>query len=348
MGEAVRSNPFNFGITSRWALVLLLAAPLFGCRLARTDGTERSASNERRPSRGSKTPILVLLPRAAAADLVLEGLNQELERDFDLIPRYVEKDTTPSGLDSIIRETKPVAVVLMNNPTVRLYRRYQALKKGSQFPPAVAVLTSFVDRTSVGITNLTAVAYEVPLVTSLVNLRALVNDPIRRVGVIYRPEFENFIAEQRELALVEQFELVGIPIKSEGPSEVQRALAQLSDKSAVDAIWVLNDNRLLDQRTLRDGWLPELRRSWTPVIVNVGSLLSADFDFGTFAVLPDHRAIGLQAANIILDLAARDWKSDGRRVELPVSVETVLAVDIARKRLKLNESELARVGRIVE
>ena len=321
-----------------------------GCRLARPelrdDYEETEASRSRPLRRQGVDAILVLMPRARAAEDVLRGLNRELARDYDVVRRYVDERMSPSALDRMIRETRPVAMVLMNNPTIRLYRRYQALKRRPSYPPAVGVLTSYIERTSVGIKDFVGIAYEVPLVTSLVNLRALVENPIRRIGVLYRPQFESFVAEQRELARLEQFEVVSVKVVGTGPTEIQRGLSELKAAN-VDAIWVLNDNPLLGNRTVREGWLPELSRSWTPVIVNVGSLVSADFDFGTYAVVPDHRDLGLQTANLLLDLSSREWKVDERRVELPVSVQTMLAVTIAKRRLRLNKNELARVTRLV-
>ncbi|MEO1335311.1 MAG: hypothetical protein AAFV29_06690, partial [Myxococcota bacterium] len=145
---------------------------------------------------------------------------------------------------------------------------------------------------------------------------------------------------------LEQFEVVGVQVVGTGPTEIQRGLSELNAAN-VDAIWVLNDNPLLDNRTVRQGWIPELARDWAPVVVNVSSLVSADFNFGTFAVVPDHRDLGLQTANLLLDLASRDWRVDERRVELPVSVQTILAVNVAKRRLRLNKGELARVTRLV-
>ena len=335
-------------VSPRTLAVITLFGVVMGCRVARTPRDEAQGQGpvgiERRTRRPNTQAILVLMPRSPAAENVLSGLTQELERDYDLLTRYVDRSTTPARIDQIIRETDPRAIVLMNNPTVRLYRRYQALRRTDNFPPAVVVLTSFIERTSVGLQNFTGIAYEVPLVTSLVNLRALLRQPILKVGVLYRPEFADYIADQRALARVEQFDLQGVEVSGTGPGEIRRALRQLQ---GADVVWVLNDNVLLRQRSITQGWLPYLERNWLPVVVNVGSLVTSDFDFGTFAVLPDHRALGLQTANVLLDLAAQDWRLRAQRIELPISVQTVLDVGIAQKRLQLNETELARVDRVI-
>ena len=347
MGEKLSVSRRGWRTVSIAMAICVLAST--GCRLARPGASSSDGDPARAPTyvrRPGVDAILVLMPRARAAEEVLSGLNRELARDYDLVRRYVNDRVTPSQLSRMVDEVKPVAIVLMNNPTVRLYRRYQALKRRPNYPPAIGVLTSYLERTSVGIKDFAGIAYEVPLVTSLVNLRALVADPIRRVGVLYRPEFESFVAEQRELARLEQFEVIGVQVVGTGPTEIQRGISELNTLN-VDAIWVLNDNPLLDTRTVREGWLPELARDWTPVVVNVASFVSADFNFGTYAVVPDHKDLGLQTANLLLDLASRNWRVDERRIELPVSVQTILAVNVAKRRLRLNNVELSRVTRLV-
>ena len=345
MGQKIRLR----SLRALGVAVTMMGLATTGCRLARpgAGGAETETVGSRTTARRQGfDAILVLMPRARAAEDVLRGMSRELSSDYDLVRRYVDDRVTPSQVDRMIQEIGPVAVVLMNNPTLRLYRRYQALKRRPSYPPAIGVLTSYLERTSVGIRDFSGIAYEVPLVTSLVNLRALVQDPIRRVGVLYRPEFEAFVAEQRELARLEQFEVVGVKVVGTGPTEIQRGLSELKAAN-IDALWVLNDNPLLDNRTVREGWIPELTRDWTPVVVNVGSLVSAEFNFGTYAVVPDHKDLGLQTANLLLDLASREWRVDERRIELPVSVQTILAVNVAKRRLRLNKGELARVTRLI-
>src|SRR5262249_12924818 len=153
--------------------------------------------------------------------------------------------------EKAMREVEPSVVVLMNNPTVRLYRTYQRFASPQRKAvPSVAVLTSFLRETTAGITNLTGVIYEVPLVTSLVNLRALLKQPVRKVGVLNRPSFKAYVAEQRELLVPEGFELVSVEVSGQKPDEIGPALEKLRD-AKVDAFWVLNDNALLEKNMLQ-------------------------------------------------------------------------------------------------
>ncbi len=293
--------------------------------------------------------ILTLMPDSPSARATYDGLVDELGVDFDLVPRIVERNTSAEQIAKLVSEVKPKAVVVMNNPTLRAYRNYQRAVPSATRIPVVAVLTSFLRESSEGVQNLAGVIYEVPLVTSLVNLRTILKQPLKKIGVLHRPIFGRFIEEQRKLAETEGFELVGIEVSGKKRSEIRTGLRSLRNDKGVDAIWVLNDNVLLDRNMLRKGWLPGLRNNRTPVVVNVRSLLSRDIDFGTFAVLPDHNALGTQAGQLIGTIAGSGWSvPSGASYEYPLSVEKVLDVAFARRYLEIEEQQLATIDQLVE
>ena len=292
----------------------------------------------------TKAPaILILMPDSSSAQATLQGLRDELEEDYDLIPRFVQSNTTPEDVAQAVAELKPRVLVLMNNSTLRLFRRYQQSYPDQTSIPAIALLTSFLRESSQGIQNLTGIVYEVPLVTSLVNLRAILKEPLRRIGVIHRPSFRVFLEEQQKLATEEGFTLVRSEVSGDGTPSVRKAIEKLREDERVDAIWVLNDNVLLSRLMLLRAWLPGLRRNETPVVVNVGTLLSRKTTFGTFAVLPDHRALGNQAGALVSVVADHGWNTRGIQLEYPVSVEKVLDLEFARRHLEIQENQLADI-----
>jgi hypothetical protein len=132
------------------------------------------------------------------------------------------------------------------------------------------------------------------------------------------------------------------------PSELKHALRRL--KQHCDVIWILNDDRLLSQGLIANGWLPGLNeRPWVPAIVGAASLVSPAQSFGTFAVLPDHTALGVQAANLLFDVAANDWTlpSDSQ-IELPLSTTTIMDLVQVHERFELRAGALSQVDRIRE
>lgn len=333
-----------------WASIVALAVSLAGAGCASLEGSgspSRPLEFRRRPNLPA---ILTLMPDSPSARETYRGLVDELGEEYDVIPYITSKDMTPGELTRLVREQQPRALVLMNNPNVRLYRQYRVVAPPEQRDlPAVVVLTSFLRESAAGLDNLTGVIYEVPLVTSLVNLRVLLEQPVRSVGVIHRPIFRRFLEEQRRLSAAEGFTLVGVEVSGEDSDEIEQALERLLEVEKVHALWVLNDNALLTREHLVDGWLPGLEGSRTPVIVNVRSLVSREISFGTFAVLPDHRPLGVQAAQLLSTIAEQGWRIPfPGEYEYPVTVRKVLDLRFARRNLELREQQLVTIDQLVE
>jgi hypothetical protein len=303
------------------------------------------------PPRQEGAPLLfVAMPLAPAFQETRKALVSEASGTFNVTTFVVTSETRAADFRAALDAAAPACVVLMNNSTVRMYRDYQRERPGAKFPPAVIVMTSFLEDIRREIKRATGIAYEVPGVTAFVSLRALVHAPLARVGVIHSPYARAFVGRQRALAIKEQIELVSIELGGEAPNarELEGAIAALKRYHHIDALWVLNDNRLLkDGRFLREAWMPALKTLGVPVVVGAAPLLNPSSPFGTFAVLPDHAALGAQAANLILDLADNQWRVEDRAIELPLSTVKVLDVRSARE-FGLREGALDHVDRPLE
>jgi hypothetical protein len=333
----------------------LLAVPLVagavGCSRGseavgpRHDSVDQLASS----TAAGKPTVLVFMPDTKQTREVWTGLLDELAEHFTLIAMRVEGERGATVVATAMARHRPACVVLMNNPTVLAYARYQTASRQAHYAPAIVVMTSFLDRRPAAIADATGISYEVPLITVVTNLRRLVSSPVERVGVIRRQPLHGFVERQAQLARREQIAVVEQGVSLEpNAAELKYALREL--KQRCDAIWILNDDRLLSQRLIADGWLPGLNeRPYKPAIVGAASLVSPAQSFGTFAVLPDHTALGVQTANRVFDLSDAGWKLGARDdVELPLSTTTSVDLVQARDRFALRQDALERVDHILE
>jgi hypothetical protein len=302
---------------------------------------------------GSVTPgkptVLVCMPDTKQTREVWLGLKDELKGHFTLVVVAVEGDQADAVLMRAMTEHRPACVVLMNNPTVLAYARYQAAAHLTHYPPAIVVMTSFLDRRPTAIAGATGISYEVPLITVVTNLRKLMSSPVERVGVIRRMPLHTFVARQAELARREQIGVFEQPVSLDpNAAELKYALREV--KQHCDAIWILNDDRLLSEHLIADGWLPGLNeRPYRPAIVGAASLVSPAQSFGTFAVLPDHTALGVQTANRVFDLEDAGFRLTERdEVDLPLSTTTTVDLVQARERFALRQDALEQVDHILE
>lgn len=297
---------------------------------------------------GSNT-VLVCMPDTSQTRQVWLGMSDELAQQYRLIAVRIDNRSDADVIERAIRRHHPSGLVLMNNPTVAAYREYLQQQRDVAPLPAVVVMSSFLEDGQLRSIGAAGISYEVPLITVVTNLRRLLATPIERVGVVYRSPLSGFVHRQLQLARREQISLNEQRV-SEHPneSEIKRAL-RLAKRGA-NAIWILNDDRLLTPALIAEAWLPGLNdRPWLPTIVGAASLLSAGQSLGTFAALPDHTALGTQAANVVFDIADNGWKlHTGAAAQLPLSTTTIIDAVQARERCVLREDAFSQVDRVVE
>ncbi|HET9960628.1 MAG TPA: hypothetical protein VFQ61_39425 [Polyangiaceae bacterium] len=302
-----------------------------------------------RPSSNRGT-VVVCMPNTSQTREVWAALSDELGRELELVAVQVEGENATAHIAEAVTRHRPTALVLMNNPTLTAYGQYQRQQPPrAHARPGIAVMASFLDERPHHLRDVTGISYEVPLITVITNLRKLIQSPIERIGVVRRNALSRFVGRQSALARREKIRVIEAEVGANpNPSELKRALRNL--KQRCDAIWVLNDDHLLSQTLIAGGWLPGLNeRPWVPVIVGAQSLVSPANSFGTFAMLPDHTALGVQAANLVFDIANEDWSLPaGDDVELPLSTLTVVDLAQARERFSLREDALTQVDRILE
>ena len=343
-------GPMRCGMAATAVLAVL------GCATAVMRGPEGGPGDAvpDPPARAGAPLVLVAMPPSSNFQDVRRSLLNELQRDFNVATLAVTASMTAEELGAAIKNLSPACIVLMNNNTVGLYREYQRVSRLSDprapFPPSVIVMASFIDELRPTLVNATGIAYEVPGVAAFVDLRSIINAPVRRVGVIYRPSFRQFINRQRDLAEKEQIELVTVEV-GEGvyADRLRSSLHLLLVGQRVDALWMINDNELIKSSEYLDqAWSAELRNVRVPVVVGVPNLVSPAAPLGTFAVVPDQGGLGLQTANLIFDLAENGWRADDHPVELPISIDTLADVKQLRAYFGLKADALQHIDRPLE
>ncbi|MDJ0835469.1 MAG: hypothetical protein QNK37_03070 [Acidobacteriota bacterium] len=257
--------------------------------------------------------VLILRPEQKEFEEPIRVMMEEweYEGDFQVELFKVKERTRVRELRRVIQRIKPNGIVMMGNSSINLYREYQEnAEPGTQFPPALAVMAAYVREQIKGIENVNGIAYEAQAASALPNLRYLVADEVQRVGIVYSDNLREFFDQQKESTKDEQIELVGISLdttKGRVERRISEALKELIEKEKVDAIWVLNDNPLLERDLLRWGWIPSLNEVNIPVLVSIERLATRFGKVGPFAVVPDHTRLGRQVANLVTEIWERGW-----------------------------------------
>jgi hypothetical protein len=83
-------------------------------------------------------------------------------------------------------------------------------------------------------------------------------------------------------------------------------------------------------------------------VVGVEVLVNPALDFGSFAVLPDHYALGSQAAGLLQEIQDAGWKVEDPRVDQPLSVVKILNAKQVRNRVGVKDDKLGEIDKVLE
>ncbi|MCP4348212.1 MAG: hypothetical protein GY795_22145 [Desulfobacterales bacterium] len=299
----------------------------------------------------AKEPLLIIRTEGKDFEQAVQGMREELEEDFSINEMVIDKKASAREITRKMKNVLPRTVVLMDNISISLYQKYQRqLPNSADIVPSVSLMASFIDFAVKGLKSGTGILYEVPIVTSVVNLRSvLTSDSFDKVGVVHRDFMRQHIKTNMKYCKKEGIKLITYRIsrKSNIESELESGLNKLK-KKRINALWVPNDSKIVNAATLRSVWIPFAAKFKKPIIVGVEVLVTPKFNFGTFAVIPDHVRLGEQAAEIVFDIMDNDWQVGNRPIEPPRSVYKIINLKQAERLFKIDKERLANVDKILK
>ncbi|MEJ2680104.1 MAG: ABC transporter substrate binding protein [Gammaproteobacteria bacterium] len=281
---------------------------------------------------------------------VLAGLSSDVEGELRLVELKMSKNISFRDIKKEIKKVKPHIIILIGNSAMNVYTQYQNRNPNQAFPPAVALAALYVNKLVEKMSNTTGIRYEIPAVTSLVNMRALLDQQVKKVGVVYRSWMQDVLDENTAYTKLEGINLVGhvLPNRDQNMvGKLRAAISKLLDEK-VDAFWIINDNTLLNRETFVKAWLPLLGDSSTPVVVGVKSLVESNLNFGVYAIVPDHYALGIQAASMVFDIMDANWSIDGIEIQQPISVKKIVNMKVvSQKGIHIVPEKLTEVDNVI-
>ena len=298
----------------------------------------------------------ILVLRAAGEKLAQTymGIKDDLEEDYKLIEKIIEPRISTKEsvnyIENYLNTIKPDLIVLIGNTSARLYTRYQKQHPQLTFPPSVVISALYVDRLLQQMQNSQGIRHEIPAVTSIRSIRTLIKQPVKRVGVLYRKWMRDYIKLNSNFCQQEGIELVAAEISNDiSVKNLSYHLKHLLSKN-IDALWVVNDNALISSQLVQNVWLPNIKQFNKPIIVGVEGLTTTSLDFGTFSVVPDQYALGIQGAGLIADIIDEGVKKfEQNRVYEPLSVKKLLNINLMKKRgIAVKESKLESLDKLIK
>ncbi|MBF0102334.1 MAG: hypothetical protein HQK77_15640 [Desulfobacterales bacterium] len=299
----------------------------------------------------SKESLLIIREEGENFNAAVKGMTDEINEDFTIHEMIAQENLCVDHIDSKIKSVAPKMIVLMDNKIIDLYKQYQSqLKPTDPVVPSISLMGVFIGMLLDGMKNVAGLFYEVPIVTSVINIRAVFKSPFTTIAVIHRNFMSTFIEENKKYCANEKIELINfsIPDSDDIESNLKKHLKLISKNQKIDAIWVPNDSLLINAQLLKSVWLPFRKYFEKPIIVGVEVLVNPQFNFGTFAVVPDHIELGAQAGRLILDIMDNDWHADRTGIVLPFSVKKILNYKQSKHLFELKDNFRYKVDKILE
>jgi hypothetical protein len=278
--------------------------------------------------------ILILYPDGELYESAIFGLKQELGDDCCITASKLITDKNVEDMDLYFNSITPKAVVLAGNQPLKMYSKYIAeVRKSASHIPVILMLVQDTRSALSEFVNAAGISFETPIVTSLVHFRSIINKPMENVGLVYRKSYSESVALHTVYCEKEKIALSGVMLgdKTERyKKEISDALNMLVTKKKIQALWIPNDTIILNPDLFTEVWLPFAAKNRIPVIVGIESLVKPDLKFGTFAVVPEPRATGEQAAGLIFNLMENNWVMKGISEYPTISVYTILNLEKAK------------------
>ena len=128
---------------------------------------------------------------------------------------------------------------------------------------------------------------------------------------------------------------------------IRRGLRRLIRQENIDALWILNDNHLINNKLLHQVWLPELRHSGKPVVAGIENLISEQVGLAHFAVVPDPVLMGVQAAEMVYEISEANWSAEGIRPRMPIGVQKILNMKKLDRSISVNKEAMLELDRVI-
>ena len=302
--------------------------------------------------------ILVLNSSENHYSDIIKGIDDASDNRYQVDELIVGKSYTLEELDSAISKYDPEFLILIGNTSSMRYYHYQKKYEHKEMVPAVIVSFPFVNQLIDKMTNTLAIRYEVPIPIIASQMRYYSDKPIRNIGVVYRRWMRNYIDTSKEYAKLEEFNLKAYEIDNKPDLNSIKYHFRKMTNDNIDAIWILNDDYLINAKTIFTTIKPLLDKFNNPVLVNNDSLLQKQISIGTFSVVPDQYSMGVKSVNIIKDLIKKSSKENKSIDEIliehnkilePITTIETMNMDLNRKKgIYIKERKALEIEHIIE
>ncbi|NRA40040.1 MAG: hypothetical protein HRU15_17990 [Planctomycetes bacterium] len=280
--------------------------------------------------------VLLLRSDVVQFKEVAESIAVGLDTELELIEYILGPQEGYQDIAARIDAVNPQIIIALDNKILNHVEQYQKNKQELS-APVIGAMALDVSGRYAHMKNFCAIRFEVPGYVVVKGYMEMAEIELNEVLVIYRSSVSAQRIEQarRQLAR-ENIHLRAIDIDTIAKSErrlkqyLQRDLPRLVKDEKVDAVWVMEDNGLINRTTL-GLWLELARTQRKPFLSGLDVFASNDMDFCTYVASPRRSELGGQISNIAASIVLDGLKVQKIGIEDNISYRHIFNLKHARR-----------------
>ena len=282
--------------------------------------------------------IVALVPDADQFHTVIQAIKDELGSSYRVEIIDIREPPGEATMLNRCKRWNAKAVILMDSKAVKAAQAMQKSDSAFAALPKFVYMTLMADATAAGLSNACGIFFEVPLFTLVTKFRIISAKDFLTVGVFYRKSYSKMIEETARLLRTEKIALRAECIDSAQTGAVtqetvlealKNGFNKMKKGAKPDVLVVTADNLILNNASLNEFWLGEVKDRKIPVIAPLAILTSKDIAAAAFAVEPDLPQLGAQAANQIFECLEKGVKPVAMGFQQTISVISTVNSKVA-------------------
>ena len=288
--------------------------------------------------------VLIVQSREDYFSTVTNKLESELSGSFNFVKLKKIRDT--NEIAEVIPNLSPKAIIIFEkhakSSSLYWFREYLQ-SHSSKFSGTAFIFVKdyFLDKSEIFMDNATGISFLPPIVLGVEKLQEQSHKEIQSIGVIHSRSLRKMIIDNSASCILKGISLTMKPVPDRNDPSFSKVFTEALNnmkKQRVDALWIVEDESLLQLQLVRDVWGPFLQKSGIPTIVNNEALLAAPWNIGTVCIIPDPQQLSSQIGKKIRELQRNNW------IVYSPSIDPLDIYSNYLKKIPVSQTKLASVS----
>jgi hypothetical protein len=263
---------------------------------------------------GQAADVVVIRPDVEDFRKLNEMVAQSLSNDYTLETALIAKSISYEEFQEKIVKSGARVVVAMDNQAIRHLKHYFELNPQSKLRGIAAMGVNLKDLIPKN-KYIAGVAYEVAGYLAVKGFKATTDTKMKSLLGIYRSSVSRILAEEAQVQLSrEKIDLKLVDIEDVSDDALNATIERELKKIKPDAIWLMNDNKIINSRTLSTLWLNVARQQKVPIICGIQKL-AKELGICVYSETPALQGIAEKISSIIFGYIADEHDADFYGVE---------------------------------